>query len=152
MDGSKYWNLSPTTISLFVSSDIAYSRLGGVTTLSLTLYAQVCGFDPGASRWIFMKQKIDSVHVKNQATAMRICLCWIQEETTARWAQSHPPRCTTVRDDRRIVRVVVIDHADPSIIIAQHSLLRIIRCPLVPFVALCSKVECSWGVHCFVCP
>ncbi|GFX81849.1 uncharacterized protein TNCV_2570491 [Trichonephila clavipes] len=38
-------------------------RLGGVVGLSLAFCTQGCGFDPGASRWIFMMQKIDSVHI-----------------------------------------------------------------------------------------
>ncbi|GFX30062.1 transposable element Tcb1 transposase [Trichonephila clavipes] len=32
----------------------------------------------------------------------------------------HPPRCTTARDDRRTVRMTVMDHAATSRIIAQQ--------------------------------
>ncbi|GFV29653.1 hypothetical protein TNCV_330191 [Trichonephila clavipes] len=38
-------------------------RLGGVVGLELALYPQICGFDPGPSRWIFITQKIGSIHV-----------------------------------------------------------------------------------------
>ncbi|GFX00707.1 hypothetical protein TNCV_4576741 [Trichonephila clavipes] len=38
---------------------------------------------------------------------MRICHCWKQEETTDRRGRSHPPCCTTARDDRRIVRMAI---------------------------------------------
>ncbi|PRD26075.1 UNVERIFIED_CONTAM: hypothetical protein NCL1_39096, partial [Trichonephila clavipes] len=43
-------NISPQLRSLL------YSRF------VVGLYTQVCGFDPGPSRWIFMMQKIVSIH------------------------------------------------------------------------------------------
>ncbi|GFX54745.1 transposable element Tcb1 transposase [Trichonephila clavipes] len=41
---------------------------------------------------------------RKQVTVMRICHRWMPEETMDRWGRLHPPRCTTVHDDRRIVR------------------------------------------------
>ncbi|GFW06610.1 transposable element Tc1 transposase [Trichonephila clavipes] len=69
---------------------------------------------------------------------MRICHNWMQEETTDRRGRSHPPRCTTVRDDKRIVCMAVIDYAATSRTMAQqiqsvmhHSVsARTIRCRL----------------------
>ncbi|GFX28935.1 transposable element Tcb1 transposase [Trichonephila clavipes] len=53
-----------------------------------------------------------SRHVgRNQATVMLICRRWMQEETTDRRGRSHPPRCTTHRDDRWIARMAVMDRA-----------------------------------------
>ncbi|GFY12449.1 transposable element Tc1 transposase [Trichonephila clavipes] len=43
-------------------------RLGSAVGLSLAFCTQGCGFDPGPSRWNFMLQKIDSVHVKYKKT------------------------------------------------------------------------------------
>ncbi|GFX69306.1 transposable element Tcb1 transposase [Trichonephila clavipes] len=57
---------------------------------------------------------------RNQATVMRIYHRWMQEETTNRWGRSHPPRCTTARDDRRIVRMAVMNHAGISRTLAQQ--------------------------------
>ncbi|KFM68268.1 hypothetical protein X975_12417, partial [Stegodyphus mimosarum] len=50
---------------------------------------------------------------------MRICDCWIQEGTTER-VRSHPPQCTTSRDDRNIVRMAVTDRLVTSRTMAQH--------------------------------
>ncbi|GFX01029.1 hypothetical protein TNCV_4579951 [Trichonephila clavipes] len=52
------------------------------------------------------------------------------------------PRCNTASDERRIVRMVVMDCAATSRTIAQQirDLLCIIRCPLVPFDAVGSKI------------
>ncbi|GFU23496.1 transposable element Tcb1 transposase [Trichonephila clavipes] len=38
---------------------------------------------------------------RNQTTVMQICDCWMQEGTTDRRGQSHPPQCTTSLEDRR---------------------------------------------------
>ncbi|GFU19771.1 HTH_Tnp_Tc3_2 domain-containing protein [Trichonephila clavipes] len=48
---------------------------------------------------------------------MRICHRWMQEKMTGR---SHPPRCTTARDDRWIVRMAVWDRAATSRTIAPQ--------------------------------
>ncbi|GFX02645.1 hypothetical protein TNCV_3869821 [Trichonephila clavipes] len=68
----------------------------------------------------------------------------MQEETTDRQGRLHPPRCTPARDDRCIVCMAVMERAAPSRTIAQQnqSVVSIILCPLVPFDAVCSRVEC----------
>ncbi|GFV95778.1 transposable element Tcb1 transposase [Trichonephila clavipes] len=43
------------------------------------------------------------------------------EETTDRRGRSHPPRCTTVHDDRGIVRMAVMDRAATLRTIAQQT-------------------------------
>ena len=57
---------------------------------------------------------------RNQTTVMRICDRWMQEGTTDRRVPSHPPQCTTSRDDRHIVRMAVTDRSATSRTIAQH--------------------------------
>ncbi|GFU58913.1 transposable element Tcb1 transposase [Trichonephila clavipes] len=44
----------------------------------------------------------------------------MQEGTTDRRGRSHPPECTTSREDRQIVRMVVTDHSVTSRTVAQH--------------------------------
>ncbi|GFW91532.1 transposable element Tcb1 transposase [Trichonephila clavipes] len=51
---------------------------------------------------------------RNQTTVMRICDCWMQEGTTDRRGRSHPPQCTTSREDRQIVRMTVVDRSVTS--------------------------------------
>ncbi|GFV21704.1 transposable element Tcb1 transposase [Trichonephila clavipes] len=51
---------------------------------------------------------------------MRICDRWMQEGTTDRRGRSHPPQCTTSREDRQIVRMAVTDRSVISRTIAQH--------------------------------
>ncbi|GFU88099.1 uncharacterized protein K02A2.6 [Trichonephila clavipes] len=51
---------------------------------------------------------------RNQTTVMRICDRWMQEGTTDRRDRSHPPQCTTSREDRKIVRMTVTDRSVPS--------------------------------------
>ncbi|GFW11903.1 transposable element Tcb1 transposase [Trichonephila clavipes] len=65
-------------------------------------------------------RKIGSRVGRNQTTVMRICDRWIQEGTMDRRGRSHPPQCTTSRDDRQIVRMVVTDHSVTSRTVAQH--------------------------------
>ncbi|GFU94756.1 transposable element Tcb1 transposase [Trichonephila clavipes] len=50
---------------------------------------------------------------------MRICNRWMQEGTTDQRDRSHPPQCTTSREDRQIVRMTVTDRSVPSRTIAQ---------------------------------
>ncbi|GFU60620.1 transposable element Tcb1 transposase [Trichonephila clavipes] len=57
---------------------------------------------------------------RNQTTVMRICDRWIQEGTTDRRGRSHPPQCTTSREDRKIVRMAVKDRRVTSRTVAQH--------------------------------
>ncbi|GFU91722.1 transposable element Tcb1 transposase [Trichonephila clavipes] len=51
---------------------------------------------------------------------MRICDRWIQEGTTDRRSQSHPPQCTTSHEDRQTIRMAVTDRSVTSRTIAQH--------------------------------
>ncbi|GFW79603.1 transposable element Tcb1 transposase [Trichonephila clavipes] len=51
---------------------------------------------------------------RNQKTVMRLCKRWLQEGTTDRRGRSHPPQCTTSRDDRQIVRMAVTDRSVTS--------------------------------------
>ncbi|GFX54560.1 HTH_Tnp_Tc3_2 domain-containing protein [Trichonephila clavipes] len=51
---------------------------------------------------------------------MRICHRWMQEEATERQGRSQPSRCTTARDDRRIVGMALMDRAATSRTIALH--------------------------------
>ncbi|GFY14109.1 transposable element Tcb1 transposase [Trichonephila clavipes] len=44
---------------------------------------------------------------RNQTTVMWICDRWMQEGTMDRRGRSHPPQCTTSREDRQIVRMAV---------------------------------------------
>ncbi|GFV78372.1 transposable element Tcb1 transposase [Trichonephila clavipes] len=44
----------------------------------------------------------------------------MQEGTTDRHGRSHPPQCTTSREDRQIVRMAVTDRSVTSRIVAQH--------------------------------
>ncbi|GFV65454.1 HTH_Tnp_Tc3_2 domain-containing protein [Trichonephila clavipes] len=51
---------------------------------------------------------------------MRICDRWRQEDTTNLRGRSHPPQCTTSREDRQIVRMAVMDRSVTSRTITQH--------------------------------
>ncbi|GFY07786.1 transposable element Tcb1 transposase [Trichonephila clavipes] len=51
---------------------------------------------------------------------MRICDRWMQKSATNRRDRSHPPQCTTSREDRQIVRMAVTDHPVTSRTVAQH--------------------------------
>ncbi|GFY16485.1 HTH_Tnp_Tc3_2 domain-containing protein [Trichonephila clavipes] len=51
---------------------------------------------------------------------MRICDRWIQEDMKYQRGRSHPPQCTTSREDRQIVRMAVTDCSVTSRTIAQH--------------------------------
>ncbi|GFX35990.1 transposable element Tcb1 transposase [Trichonephila clavipes] len=57
---------------------------------------------------------------RNQTTVMRICDCWMQEGTAKRRGRSHPPQCTTSREDRQIVRMEVTHRSVTSRTVAQH--------------------------------
>ncbi|GFV77006.1 transposable element Tcb1 transposase [Trichonephila clavipes] len=60
---------------------------------------------------------------RNQTTVMRISDRWMQEGMADRRGRSHPPQCTTSREDRQI-------------------------CLHVPFDAVYSRVVCLQDVHC----
>ncbi|GFU39731.1 transposable element Tcb1 transposase [Trichonephila clavipes] len=65
-------------------------------------------------------REIDSRVGRNQTTVMRICKRWMQDGTTDRRGRSHPPQCTTSREDRQIVRMAGTDRSITSRTIAQH--------------------------------
>ncbi|GFT09671.1 transposable element Tcb1 transposase [Trichonephila clavipes] len=76
----------------------------------------------------------------------------MQEGTTDRRGRSHPPQCTTSREDRKIVRMAVTDRSVTSRTVPQHIesvthhsvSARTIR------RAVYSRVVCPQDVHCFV--
>ncbi|GFT69281.1 transposable element Tcb1 transposase [Trichonephila clavipes] len=57
---------------------------------------------------------------RNQTAVMRICDRWIQEGTTDRRGRSHPPQCTTSRENRQVVRMAVTDRSVISRTVAQR--------------------------------
>ncbi|GFX29984.1 transposable element Tcb1 transposase [Trichonephila clavipes] len=65
-------------------------------------------------------RKIGSRVGRNQTTVMRVCDRWMQEGTTDRRSQSHPPQCTTSREDRQIVSMAVTDRSVTSRSVTQH--------------------------------
>ncbi|GFU51121.1 transposable element Tcb1 transposase [Trichonephila clavipes] len=65
-------------------------------------------------------RKICSRVVGNQTTLMQICDRWIQEGTTDRRRRSHPPQCSSSREDRHIVRMAVTDLSFTSRTVAQR--------------------------------
>ncbi|GFV28419.1 transposable element Tcb1 transposase [Trichonephila clavipes] len=64
--------------------------------------------------------KIGSRVGRNQTTVMRIYDHWMQEGMTDRRGRSHPPQCTTSREDRQIGRMAVMDRSVISRTLAQH--------------------------------
>ncbi|GFX07591.1 transposable element Tc1 transposase [Trichonephila clavipes] len=69
---------------------------------------------------IIVRWEIGSRVGRNQTTLMWICDRWMQEGTTDRRGRSHPPQCTTSREDRQIVRMAVTDRSVTSRTVAQH--------------------------------
>ncbi|GFU10173.1 transposable element Tcb1 transposase [Trichonephila clavipes] len=57
---------------------------------------------------------------RNQITVMRMCDRWMEEGMTDRRGRSHPPQCTTSRENRQIVRMAVTDRSVPSRSVAQR--------------------------------
>ncbi|GFW17489.1 transposable element Tcb1 transposase [Trichonephila clavipes] len=57
---------------------------------------------------------------RNQTTAMWICDRWMQEGSTDQRGRSHPPQCTTSREDRQIMRMAMMTRSVTSRTIAQH--------------------------------
>ncbi|GFV52415.1 transposable element Tcb1 transposase [Trichonephila clavipes] len=87
-------------------------------------FDQVSEFDRGrivAYRYcgLFFRE-ICSCVGRNQTAVMRICNRWMQEGTTDRRGGSHPPQCTTSREDRQIVCMAVTDRSVTSRTVAQH--------------------------------
>ncbi|GFS95710.1 transposable element Tcb1 transposase [Trichonephila clavipes] len=59
-------------------------------------------------------RKIGSRVGRNQTTVMRIFDRWMQESTTDQRGRSHPPQCSTSREDKQIVRIAVMDRSVTS--------------------------------------
>ncbi|GFS58660.1 transposable element Tcb1 transposase [Trichonephila clavipes] len=51
---------------------------------------------------------------------MRICDRWVQEGTTDRRGPSHPPQCSSSREDRQNVRKALTDRSISSRNVVQH--------------------------------
>ncbi|GFW88957.1 transposable element Tcb1 transposase [Trichonephila clavipes] len=51
---------------------------------------------------------------------MQICDRWRQKGTMDRRGRSHPPQCTTSREDGQIVRMSVTDRSVTSRTVTQH--------------------------------
>ncbi|GFY14204.1 transposable element Tcb1 transposase [Trichonephila clavipes] len=64
-------------------------------------------------------REIGSRVARNQTTVRRICGRWMQKGTPDRRGRSHPPQCTTSREDRQIVRMAVTDRSVTSRTVAQ---------------------------------
>ncbi|GFV08241.1 transposable element Tcb1 transposase [Trichonephila clavipes] len=58
-----------------------------------------------------------TIHAKSELRTWRVIL---NEGTTDRRGRSHPPQCTTSREDRQIVRMTVTDRSVASRTVAQH--------------------------------
>ncbi|GFW80387.1 transposable element Tcb1 transposase [Trichonephila clavipes] len=65
-------------------------------------------------------REIGSPVGRNQTTVIRICDRWMQEGTTDRRGRSHPPQCTTSRENRQIVNMAVTHRSVTSRTVAQH--------------------------------
>ncbi|GFW39656.1 transposable element Tcb1 transposase [Trichonephila clavipes] len=61
---------------------------------------------------------------RNQATVMRICHPWMQEETRDQRGRLHSPCCTTTRDDRQIVLMTEMNQAVTSRILSQQFVMH----------------------------
>ncbi|GFU97357.1 transposable element Tcb1 transposase [Trichonephila clavipes] len=57
---------------------------------------------------------------RNQTAVKRICDRWMQEVTMDRRVRSHPPQCTTSREDRLNVCMAVTDRSVTSRTVEQH--------------------------------
>ncbi|GFV79524.1 transposable element Tcb1 transposase [Trichonephila clavipes] len=121
-------------------------------------FVQVSEFDRGrivAYRGcgLFFKE-IGSRVGRNQTTVMQICDRWMQEGTTFRRGRSHPPQCTTSREDRQIVHMTVKDRSVTSQTVAQliETVTRHSVCLRVPFDVVYSRVVGPQDVHCLVYP
>ncbi|GFV00267.1 transposable element Tcb1 transposase [Trichonephila clavipes] len=65
-------------------------------------------------------RKIGSRVGRSQTTVMRISDRWMQEGTTNRRGRSHPPQCTTSREDRQIMQMAVTDRSVTLRTVTQH--------------------------------
>ncbi|GFU22278.1 transposable element Tcb1 transposase [Trichonephila clavipes] len=61
---------------------------------------------------------------RKQTTVMCICDCWMTEGTTVRRGRSHPPQCTTSREDRQRPHVKWCTEVDGSDVSLSHTMNR----------------------------
>ncbi|GFU71331.1 transposable element Tcb1 transposase [Trichonephila clavipes] len=91
-------------------------RRAGKATAAVPRYRRIncadaktmAGFSTGGHK------EIGSRNGRNQTTVMRICDRWMLEATTDRRGLSNPPQCTTSREERQILCMVVTDHSVAS--------------------------------------
>ncbi|GFV14118.1 transposable element Tcb1 transposase [Trichonephila clavipes] len=77
-------------------------------------------FNYAESTYISQTGKSVVVLDETKQPVMRICDRWMQEDKTDRRGRSHPPQCTTSREERQIVRMAVMDRSVTSRTVAQH--------------------------------
>ncbi|GFW33114.1 HTH_38 domain-containing protein [Trichonephila clavipes] len=96
-------------------------------------------------------RKIGSHVGRNQTTVMRICDRWKQEGTTDQCGRSHPPQCTTSREDKQNVRMTVTHHSVTSRTVAQYiesnTSFSVCACHSTPFTTEWSirKTSIAWS-------
>ncbi|GFT25929.1 transposable element Tcb1 transposase [Trichonephila clavipes] len=116
------------SIHYYMVTSTEFGIVTGQLTLSLDMLSRnidnVCDTRTAEtsppSRGNFYARKIGSRVGRNQTTVVRICDRWMQEGTTDRRDQSHPPQCNTLRENRQIVRIAVTDRSVTSRTVAQH--------------------------------
>ncbi|GFW38347.1 transposable element Tcb1 transposase [Trichonephila clavipes] len=94
-----------------------YSGDGSRNTIALEDCYVALRNDSGPTEILGLSfRKIGSRVGRNQATVKRICDHWMQEGRV----RSHPPQCTTSREDKQIVCMEVLDRSITSRTIALH--------------------------------
>ncbi|GFW84835.1 transposable element Tcb1 transposase [Trichonephila clavipes] len=87
-------------------------------------FDQVSEFDRGRivahQNYGLAFREIGSRVGRNRTTVLRIYDPWMQEGTMDRRGRSHPPQCTTLPEDRKIMRMAVMDLSVTSPTIALH--------------------------------
>ncbi|GFV15399.1 transposable element Tcb1 transposase [Trichonephila clavipes] len=107
-----------------LNSCVMHRHTGSAPGIMRSAFDQVSEFDRGrivAYRDCGLSfREIGSRVGRNQTTVMRICDSRMQEGTMDRRGRSHPPHCTTSREDRQIVSMAVTDLSVTSRTIAQQ--------------------------------
>ncbi|GFT03432.1 transposable element Tcb1 transposase [Trichonephila clavipes] len=88
---------------------IPTNKVAKIGSMPFTAFQTSGGIKENHSKTIDRLREIGSRVGRNQTTVMRICDRWMQEGTTDRHGRSHPPQCTTSREDRQIERIAVTD-------------------------------------------
>ncbi|GFT18023.1 uncharacterized protein TNCV_4837681 [Trichonephila clavipes] len=83
---------------------------------------------------------------RNQTAVIRICDHWMQEGTMDRRSLSHPLQCTTLHEDRKIVRMAVTDRSVISRTIAHHIefVTHRLQTPFTAEWSVC-KISIAWS-------